>query len=241
MTSHDWFIEHRTAWIARALDAEEETSYRDHLARCAECRDAVAELQREFGWLSMGVEPVAPRPGFRREALDRIVGARRRRRSWILPTALAASLLLSLGVNGYQRARIVALDASTAVTQTSVVALRDTLSVQRDAGQVMHADFAASGAPCSITIIADGHTHRWDVVVHGLPPAQPGQKYQFWFITDDGMRQGVSIDAVPGRVSTFLTGMPPGHARVMGAALSIEPRENDGTEMQGAELAKIMM
>ncbi len=241
MTSHDWFIEHRAAWVARALDAEEEGSYRDHLARCAECRDAVAELERDLGWLSMGVEPVAPRPGFRREALDRVVGARRRRHDWILPAALAASLLISLSLNWRQRGRIAALDAGNAATGTSVAALRDTLSVERDAAQVLHADFATSGVPCSITIIADDHTHRWSVVVHGLPPARPGEKYQFWFITDDGMRRGVTIDAVPGRVASFLTGMPPGNARVMGAALSVEPAENQGSEMKGSALAKIMM
>ena len=241
MTSHDWFIEHRASWAARVLDPQDEQSFQDHLERCPECRTAVAELEGDLGLLSMGVKPVAPRPGFRREALDRIVGARRPRNRWILPTALAASLLVSLGINWNQRNRIGDLDARAVAAGRDVAAMRDTLSVERDAGAVMHASFVAGGTPCSITIIADAHTHRWNVVVNGLPPGKPGEKYQFWFITDDGMRQGVSIDAVPGRVATFLTGMPPGNAKVMGAALSVEPMENNGREMKGAALAKIMM
>ena len=241
MTSHDWFVEHRSAWVARVLDPEEERSFRDHLDRCAECRAAVAQLEQELGMLSMGVKPVAPRPGFRREALDRIVGARRRRNTWVLPTALAASLLVSLGVNFRQRSELADLGARAAEMGTSVAAMQDTLSIERNAGQVMHASFDVGGAPGSLTIIADGNTHRWNVVVNGLPPAKPGQKYQFWFITDDGMRRGVSIDAVTGRVASFLTGMPPGNAKVMGAALSVEPMEGDGREMKGAPLAKIMM
>ena len=240
MTAHDWFLEHRAAWVARALDADEARSFRDHLKRCPDCRAAVAELEGELAWLPMGVAPVAPRPGFRREALDRALG-RKARRGWILPLALAASLLVAVGLLFQLERRIGALEDDVAAERTALAALQDTMSVARQAGRMLHASFAMDGKTCGMMILADEHTHRWSVVVHGLPPARAGEKYQFWFITDGGMKQGVALEVVPGKVATFTTGMPPGGARVMGAALSVEPMDNGGPEMKGPELAKIML
>jgi hypothetical protein len=240
MTAHDWFLEHRSAWVARALDDEEARSFRDHLKRCPDCRAAVAELEGELAWLPMGVVPVAPRPGFRREALDRALG-RRPSRGWMLPLALAASLLVALGLVYRLDRRVGALEADVAAQRTALAALEDTMSVERHASRVLNASFAMNGEQGGMMILADEHTHRWSVVVHGLPPAKVGEKYQFWFITDGGMRQGVTLEVVAGKVATFTTGMPPGNARVMGAALSVEPMDNGGSEMKGPELAKIML
>lgn len=240
MTAHDWFIEHRAAWVARALDREEEASFRDHVARCPDCRAAVAELERELAWLPMGVAPVAPRPGFRREALERALG-QKAGRGWMLPLALAASLLVAVGLVFQLERRIGALEDDVAAQRTALAALRDTVSVERHASRVLNASFAMDGEQAGMMILADEHTHRWSVVVHGLPPAKAGEKYQFWFITDGGMKQGVALEVVPGKVATFTTGMPPGGARVMGAALSVEPMDNGGPEMKGPELAKIML
>ena len=75
MTAHDWYIENRAAFVARSLERGEERTFRDHLVRCDECTREVARLERELGWLPMGVAPVAPPPGFARqmaaEILDR--------------------------------------------------------------------------------------------------------------------------------------------------------------------------
>jgi anti-sigma-K factor RskA len=241
MTAHDWFLDHRADWVARALDPEEERSFRDHLQRCPDCRAAVAELERDLGWLPMAVAPVAPRPGFRRQALERALGRRDRRRGWILPAALAASLLLAFGFVLRQERRIGRLEEEMAGQRAALAAALDTLSVARDANRVLHATFAMDGQPCGMMILADEKTHRWTVVVHGLPPARAGQKYQFWFITDGGMRQGTMVEMVPGRVTSFTTGMPAGNAKVMGAALSVELMDNGGTEMKGPELVKMML
>ena len=240
MTAHDWFLEHRAAWVARALDAEEARSFRDHLKRCPDCRAAVAELEGELAWLPMGVAPVAPRPGFRREALERALG-QKAGRGWMLPLALAASLLVAVGLVFQLERRIGALEDDVAAQRTALAALRDTVSVERHASRVLNASFAMDGEQAGMMILADEHTHRWSVVVHGLPPAKAGEKYQFWFITDGGMKQGVALEVVPGKVATFTTGMPPGDAKVMGAALSVEPMDNGGPEMKGPELAKIML
>ena len=240
MTAHDWFIEHRAAWVARALDGEEERSFRDHLRRCPDCRGAVAELERDLSWLPMGVEPVAPRPGFRRKALERALG-RRRNVAWILPAALAASLLLAFGIILRQEQRITRLEEAMSSQQARLAAEMDTMSVARHASRILHATFAMNGQTCGLMIMADERTHRWNVVVHGLPPAKPGEKYQFWFITDGGMKQGRMVEVEAGRVASFTTGMPAGNARVMGAALSVEPMDNGGPKMMGPELAKLML
>ena len=64
MTAHDWYIENRAGFVARSLERGEERTFRDHLVRCDECTREVARMERDLGWLPMGVAPVA-RPGLR--------------------------------------------------------------------------------------------------------------------------------------------------------------------------------
>ena len=42
MIAHDWFVEHRTDFVARTLEPDEERSFTEHLGGCAECRAAIA-------------------------------------------------------------------------------------------------------------------------------------------------------------------------------------------------------
>ena len=114
--AHEWFVEHRQAFVGRHLEPEEERVFGEHLRGCAECRDAVATLERELGWLGMGVRPVAPRPGFTREISDAVLRpAPAPWRQWA-PLAAAAGLVLALGLGwrGAQR-RAAGLEAELAV------------------------------------------------------------------------------------------------------------------------------
>ena len=45
MTPHDWYIENRIAYVARALEPSEERLFADHLSRCEECSREVARLE----------------------------------------------------------------------------------------------------------------------------------------------------------------------------------------------------
>ena len=66
MNPHDWYVENRAAFVARALEPDEERTFREHLPRCEECLREVSRLEQELAWLAMGAAPVAPRPGLTR-------------------------------------------------------------------------------------------------------------------------------------------------------------------------------
>ena len=92
MTAHQWFVEHRTAFVIRSLDPDEDRAFQAHLQGCAECRTAVERLQQELAWLPMGVEAVTPRPGLTRQLAETALGARARRPIGALLAAAARIL-----------------------------------------------------------------------------------------------------------------------------------------------------
>lgn len=244
MKAHDWFIEHRTEFAARLLDPEEESTFQAHLAQCAECRVEVELIEREIGWLPMGVQPVTLRPGFRRRVVDYAVGTSpRENRRWLL--AAAALLCLLCGGGGWFAGKETGKAQATmlaAADAARLVALEDTVSIMRDAAKVMQATFMMDGQEGGVVIFADSKTHRWNVVMHGLPPAPPGEQYQFWFITSDGMVRGTDIEMNQSHPSMFTTGMPSRGGRVMGAALILEPMNSppDGPP-RGKQLVHLML
>jgi negative regulator of sigma E activity len=181
----------------------------------------------------MGVEPVAPAPGLARrmasEILDRPSRWRRR-----VPLAAAAALaLVAAGAALAGRSERRELRAELA-------ALQDTLSVLRQAHQVIQTRISMGGHEGGLLIFQDAVSHRWCVIVHGLPPAPAGSVYQFWFITDSGMVRSVEVKADTERPAFMTLPMPGVSAPVMGAALSVEPVVNRSSEPRGPMLAHLV-
>jgi hypothetical protein len=240
MTAHDWFIEHRTDFAARTLDPDDETTFRAHLERCDECRQEVEAIERELDWLPMGVTPVTPRPGLKRRIVEGTLQPRRRR-DWAVPAAVAASLLF-LAAGWYAGSREVrTISDQLAQAQRRLVALEDTVSVVRQAARVLQAKIEMGGQQGGLLIFADSVTHRWNVVMHGLPPAPPHTRYQFWFITAEGMVPGAELKVESSKPVMFTTGMPDRGGEVMGAALTLEPQNASGGPPRGKQLAHLML
>jgi hypothetical protein len=241
MTAHDWYIENRAAFVARSLEPGEERTFRDPLVRCEECSREVTRMERELGWLPMGVTPVAPAPGLARrvagEILDRPNRWRRR-----LPLAAAAALALAAGAAALaarndQRHLRTLLSAR----ETRLAAIEDTLSVLRRANMVLQTQISMNGRQQGgMLIFQDAASHRWCVIVHGLPPAPPGSVYQFWFITESGMVRSVEVAADMRRPAFMTLPMPGVAAPVMGAALTMEPAVNRSGEPHGVTLAHVV-
>jgi anti-sigma-K factor RskA len=242
MKPHEWFVEQRIDYAAGALDAADARTFEAHLKQCDECRGELARLEGELAWLPMGAPPVAPRPGLRRRIVEHALhGPRARPGRWLVPAAIAASVLLASAFWVTGRRDASALESRLAVEQARVAALEDTLSVIRQAGRVLYADVEAGGARGSLVIFADEVTHRWSVVVQGLPPAPAGARYQFWFICADGMVRGTEVPASQERPMMFTTGMPETGGEVMGAALTVEPEDSAGGPPRGRSLAHLML
>lgn len=246
MRAHDWFIEHHLDFVARALDPDDEALFRDHLARCEACRAAVAAAESDLGPLAMGVTPVAPRPGFARRVVDEVVGPRPAPwRNWGWPVAMAATLgCIVLGATAAERGRELGTlravqDSIIVAHRIEVAAVRDTLSVLRGADRILQASIEMGGRQGGMLIFADETTHRWKVVVHGIPSAPDGKRYAFWFLTGDGMVHGAEVVCDENTPSVMTLDMPPGATLIRGGSLTVEPMDGDRDVMRGLELAHL--
>ncbi|MEO8030820.1 MAG: anti-sigma factor [Gemmatimonadota bacterium] len=240
MNPHEWFLEHQVAFVARALEPDEEASFRTHLTGCAECREAVVALERDLAWLPMGAAPVAPPPGMPHRLIQGVLAPRRLwQRAW--PIGLAASIGLFAG--GGLATLITGRHADTMMAglNRDIAAVRDTLSITRAASWVAQAKVEQGGKSGMLMIFADARTHRWNVILRDVPAAPAGQVYQFWFITDQGMVRSVEFTLDQGSPGFVTLPMPPKGGNVMGAALSVEASHSQGAQPQGPMLVHLML
>lgn len=252
MTEHHWLTEHLVEYATDQLGAEDRALVEAHLPQCAACQAEVDAIMNDLRYLPMGAPPMAPRPGFRNRVLAAAtgrVGTARRTPPWLL-TGLAASTALAAGLawHGQRTATVLRSNLQTAEAelrraQASTVALTDTLSIVRAAGKIVYTALAMPGQRGGVVLIDDPTTHRWQVVAHGLPQLAKGQRYQFWFICEDGMARGVPIIPTAAGSAALTTDMPkapPG--RILGATITIE---SEGTSLptggHGPKIATLML
>jgi len=241
MSAHDWFVEHRMDYVARTLEESELRTFQDHPGRCPECAGEVASIELDLAWLPMGAAPVALRPGLSRRLAEGVLETRGRR--WMrraMPAALAASLLLGAAgwLAGRQETGRLARELEE--RDSRLTALMDTVSIMRGADRVLQASIDMDGREGGILIFDDSATHRWNVVIHGLPPAPAGQVYRFWFICEDKMVPGPEVSAGTSP-ALFTLPMPPEGGKVMGAALTVESAATPPREPRGRRLAELML
>jgi len=90
--------------------------------------------------------------------------------------------------------------------------------------KVVWVPVTTGGRVGGVTIFADTTRHRWLVRCDGLAPNEPDQAYQIWFITDRGMKSAALMPMDHEQPMVMALDMPKGGGRVMGAAMTIEPR-----------------
>jgi len=239
VTPHDWYVEHRAAWIAGALEPKEQRLFADHLPRCGECRTEIARLERELAWLPMAAEPAVPRPGLTRQIADRVLHGQPTWRRHAPGLAAAAALLVATGLGVNEHRRRAEVETLLADRTRRLTAVEDTLSVIRSAARVVVHEIAMDGHRGGLLIFQDETSHRWNVVVHGLPAAPAGTVYQFWFVTESGMVKSVELPMDRGRPAFATVSMPATPAPVMGAALTVEPMLARSDQPEGREIAHV--
>jgi len=172
-------------------------------------------------WLGMAAAPREPPPELKQRVLARAL-APRREPAWRL--AAAAGLVLAVAGGAWAVVTVQRLSIERSQLAARVSALEDTLSLIRSpATRVVQIPVSTSGRVGAVTIFPDTASHRWLVTCHGLSPNQPGQAYQIWFITEQGMKSAAVMSMDSPHPMVLALDMPGGGARVMGAAMSIEP------------------
>ena len=167
-------------------------------------------------WLGMAATPRTPDPELKARILARATVAPRRS-AW--PLAAAALLVLGVAGSGLLLRRAVRLQADLA-------AARDTLGLLRQPGtRVIAIPVVTAGRPGELTIFADSVSHRWLVTCHNLTPNAPGEAYQLWFVTERGMRTAALMPMDRPAPMVVALDMPQGAGKVMGVAMSLEPRD----------------
>jgi hypothetical protein len=173
-------------------------------------------------WLGTLAPARTPRPELKGRVLERALAPRRR---W--PLAAAAVLVLGAAGGGWWAYRTIdALTAERDGLAGRVAALEDTVStfIHGSATQLIQIPVSTGGRVGAVTIFADSARHRWLVRCDGLAPNARGQAYQLWFITETGMLTAAVMPMDQDRPMVMALDMPRGGGRVMGAAMSIEPR-----------------
>lgn len=173
-------------------------------------------------WLGILAAARTPPPELKGRVLERALQPRRR---W--PLAVAASLLVGVGVGGWWAYRTIT-DLTVERDQLSgrMEAYQDTVAtfIHGSATQVVQIPVSTGGRVGSVTIFADSARHRWLVRCDGLAPNARDQAYQLWFITETGMQTAAVMPMDRDQPMVMALDMPSTGGRVMGAAMSIEPR-----------------
>lgn len=252
MTEHHWFGDHLLEFATDQLSPDDTRLVEDHLRHCVDCRTEVAAIRDDLRYLPMGAAPVPPRPGFNARVLRAATGAASPRTNpapWII-AALAASTVITAGI-ALQRnqeasarsAAVAALQVDLDAARSESAALSDTLSIVRKAGKVVYAALTMPGQQGGVVLFDDPTTHRWQVVAHGLPALPAGQRYQFWFVCENGMALGVPMTRTVAGLASLTTDMPeapPG--RVMGAAITIESDQDaPNASGHGQKIATLLL
>jgi anti-sigma-K factor RskA len=173
-------------------------------------------------WLGMVAPPRTPPPELKGRVLTRALVRRRR---W--PLALAAVLVAAAGVGAWWAYRTIdMLTAERDGLAARIGALEDTVAsfLHGPATRLVQIPVSTGGRVGSVTIFADSVRHRWLVRCDGLAPNAQDQAYQLWFITDKGIEPAALMPMDADRSMVLTLEMPGAGERVLGAAMSIEPR-----------------
>jgi anti-sigma-K factor RskA len=171
------------AYALDALDPAERDAYEEHLARCAECREAVAAFQDVAADLAYEADAPPPPPALR----DRILAEARTdgsnvvafpRRRWLVPVTGAAAVAAGIAA--------LALSFWAADLSQQLDDERASLHLSEEA-VAMLADPDARRIPLDgaegMLVVNDESGEGW-LVLRGLESAPSEKTYEAWVIED---------------------------------------------------------
>jgi len=186
--------------------------------------------------------PTAPEPLRFDDSMAsfRYAGARRKRRRWALPLALAAALVAAAGLGlwvAYLQSELAALGARQAFSERQ---LKGELTEARSRLAAIEGSYelvtspavtvfplhcpTGSGPAAAATArlyVAPDHEH-WQFEIRNIRPEPQGHDYQIWFLTEQGAKSGACFNIENGEAKyKMLSPMP---KDMIGVAVTLEPK-----------------
>lgn len=211
----------------------------------------------------------APPPAVREEAPEPFAKVRRQpprpvplsgRRSRAWTVALAAGLLLALGLSGWlyfqqaeMQATIARLQGEARAAQLKEAQASQEAERFRREYTTLRTTMAMVTAPAALVgplrpvgalqpdargalFVAADHQH-WHLSIEGLKPAAQGKVYQLWFVADQGppVNGGTFVATANERVELTSEAMPP---NAKSAMITLEPAGGGQASPQGPEILR---
>jgi len=201
-----------------SLEPDEELQARDHLARCASCRDELAALEEVMGRMALALPRADPPPGLEQKIMDRIQGTRRAaatREARPRPAffrhpafgAAAAVLILLLGAGN-----LVQWFRGAGAREPGAPGLTTVVLVGVNTGQ------GAYG-----TVVLDAQDNGGVLAMRGLPRLDADHQYQLWLVRDRERRSGGVFSVDEDGYGNLLLQVPKDFKGFTSIGISVEP------------------
>lgn len=242
------------SYATGTLSGSELDELRAHLRTgCRSCAEYLSEVGGVLDALPLGIDPVTPPAGIRKELLKRAEASIRNRPAaapapvvsrspgwWSYwPAALAGGAVAAAIVAGLfwsafraQRQTVASLQQDLRHLQDQVRQLRGTLDqtnqsihlLQSPAVQLVSLEGTPARPQAKARVFWDKEKDAWHVVASGLAPTAPGKTYELWLINADQKKiPAGTFDVGPDGEGQSLAKPPPDAGRIVALAVTDEP------------------
>lgn len=205
-------------YAAGALDADEQTELRLHLAGgCPQCAGAYAEAEAVLAMLPLALAGEQPPADLKRRILSQARPVRTNR--WdriVMPAAIAAVLAVAVTLlvvrqllpantsSTADQETIANLEKQLTATVTQLEETRESLRGMKFAQLTGDAQPGAVGH-----VFLDPSMNKWYFFTCGMKPAADGKTYTLWLICDGEKMPAGTFSVSQGGTATLLGSIPP--------------------------------
>ncbi len=129
----------------------------------------------------------------------------------------ADAIRLKAGQDAVQQAMEIQQLRGQFQSQNQIVQLLQSPDVK-----LIHLDHTEFQPTASANLLWDNHRKQWAILTTGMKPAEPGQTYELWFVTDKGAFQAGEFDVDEKGNGSLAVNIPPNIGQLQTAAVTNE-------------------